>query len=150
MKSEEAIKMMNKVQTETVDEFGVMMLQVASTANTMIKARITEKGLNAEGAKFPDYSPRYKKFREAKGRQTSFVDFAFTGNMWSNVKVVSSDSEHKKGLARISTTTQDAEDKLSGNTEKKGTILDLNKEEINELSKQMEDALVEIWHKNGL
>jgi len=215
MKSEEAINMMNKVQTETVNEFGQIMLQVAESANTMIKIRITEKGLNASNVKFPDYSTKpmlagrqsfktdaafnqiagskekrkelkwvtlegsgfssylsassggkgpniaggkhlfeipggYKQFRELHGRQTAFVDFSFSGRMWSNIKVVSNDVDHMKGRAKISTTSKEEEDKLSGNTERKGEILALSKEEIDDLSKYMENALVEVWHKNGL
>jgi hypothetical protein len=150
MKSEEAIHMMNKVQTETVNEFGQIMLQVASTANTLIKQRIVEKGLNASNAKFPDYTPKYKKYKTEKGHYRGFVDFTFTGGMWSNVQVISSEGEHKKGRARIGAMSDSVNDILSGNTEKKGTILDLTQKEITDLSEMMENALVEVWHKNGL
>jgi hypothetical protein len=150
MKSEEAINMMNKVQTETVNEFGQIMLQVASTANTLMKRRIVEKGLNASNAKFPDYTTKYKKYKTDTGHYRGFVDFTFSGKMMSNIQVISSEGEHKKGRARIGTMSDSENDKLSGNTDKKGTILDLNEQEITELSKMMEESLVEVWHKNGL
>jgi hypothetical protein len=150
MKSEEAINMMNKVQTETVNEFGQIMLQVASSANVLMKQRIVERGLNASNAKFPDYTPKYKKYKTEKGHYRGFVDFTFSGKTWSNVQVVSSEAEHQKGRARIGAMSEESNDILSGNTEKKGTILDLTEQEITDLSEMMENALVEVWHKNGL
>ena len=65
----------------------------------------------------------YKEFRELHGRQTNFVDFAFSGRMWADVRVVSGDDEHKLGRARISTLSEEQMKKLAGNTERKGTIL---------------------------
>ena len=58
-----------------------------------------------------DYSiriaERYRKFREKrKGSAVTFVDFSFSGRMWSSVQVVSSESEHAKGMARISTLSE--------------------------------------------
>lgn len=193
MKSEQAIKNMDQIITQTVGEFGIVMLQVAETANTLLKKRIVETGYNAEGAKFDPYSTKpmltnrsamtgavysqvagskekrkdlkwvtlqrggkstrlfelaggYKEFRDLHGRQTGFVDFAFSGRMWSSVQVVSSEAEHQKGLARISTLSDEEMKKLEGNTERKGTILDLNDEEVAQISKIMEDWLVQKWN----
>ena len=150
MKSQQAIKAMNEIVKESTDEFGVLMLEVAQDANASLQNRIINTGYNAENRLFPPYSERYAKKRQSEGRQTGFVDFAFSGRMWSSVQVVSSPEEHKKGHARISTLSQEQMDKLSGNTEKKGTILDLNEEEIKFLSDKIETWLVDKWHENGL
>ena len=56
MKAEEAIKHMDQIIAESVNEFGVVMLQVAQTANTLMKDRIVETGIDAEGKPFPPYS----------------------------------------------------------------------------------------------
>jgi hypothetical protein len=171
MKSEEAIKHMDQIIAESVNEFGVVMLQVAQSANTLMKKRIVETGLDAEGKPFPPYSTKpmlancsskymskavctdlsgskekraelkwvtvkgaklfeidggYKEFRDLHGRRTDIVDFTWTGEMMGNIQVVSSESEHKTGLARISTLSDAENLKLSGNTDRKGEILALS------------------------
>ena len=141
---------MNMLAASIPEEFGVLMLQVAQDANASLQNRIINTGYNAENRLFPAYSDRYARKRQKEGRQTGFVDFAFSGRMWSSVQVVSSPEEHKKGHARISTLSQEQMDKLTGNTERKGTILDLNDEEIKFLSDKIETWLVDKWHENGL
>jgi len=92
----------------------------------------------------------YKEYRELHGHQTAFVDFAFSGNLWSNVQVISSDAEHSQGTARISAMGDNYRKILSGNTERKGVILDLNDKEVEELNKQVEKWITGIFHNCGL
>ena len=49
MKSEEAIRRIEFIADKTVSDWSSVMLEVASTANTMIKTRVIKKGQNAEG-----------------------------------------------------------------------------------------------------
>jgi len=91
----------------------------------------------------------YKEFRELHGRQTNFVDFAFSGRMWADVQVVSGDDEHKLGRARISTLSEEQMKKLAGNTERKGTILDLSTDETNALARIIEKRLTDLWRQQG-
>ena len=58
MTAEEAIKYMNNITVETVGEFGVVMLQVAQSANTLMKQRIVETGMDADGKPFAPYSTK--------------------------------------------------------------------------------------------
>lgn len=150
MKVEEAIIRINLIVNRTINDWGSIMLDVASTANTRMQTRIITTGYNAENRMFEPYSKRYAKFREKEGRQTGFVDFSFSGRMWSSVQVVSSEGEHAKGIARISARSDEHMKKLSGNTERKGTILDLNEKEVEEVRSVMENRLVKIWHDQGL
>jgi len=76
----------------------------------------------------------YKQFRELHGRQTGFVDFTFTGRMWGNVKLVSDRTELNSGVAVIKTTEELQKKKLEGNTERRGEILGLSKNEVERLS----------------
>jgi len=192
MKAEEAIKYMDQIIAESVSEFGVVMLQVAQSANTLMKQRIVETGLDADGKPFPPYSTKpmlancsskymsaavcgqlagskekrrelkwvtiknaklfeidggYKEFRELHGRRTDIVDFNWTGEMWANVQVTSSDDEHRGGLARISTLSDAENAKLAGNTDRRGDILMLNDSEVNEVSEILENWLVAKWNE---
>ena len=150
MKAEEAILRLHYVVDQTINNWGPVMLEVATSANTLLQNRIINTGYNAYNRQFDPYSKQYAKFREKKGRQIGFVDFSFSGRMWSSVQVVSSEGEHAKGMARISTLSDEQMQKLSGNTERKGTILDLNEKERSEIAALMSKRLTEIWHNQGL
>jgi len=196
MTADEAIKYMNQITVETVGEFGVVMLQVAQSANTLIRQRVTETGKNAEGEAFAPYSEKpmlvncsskymsvavcnqlagskekrkdlkwvtvnkggrparvfeleggYKQFRELHGRRTDIVDFTWTGEMMKDIQVTSSDDEHRQGLARLSTLSDEQNTKLAGNTDRRGDILMLSNEEINEVSEILENWLVAKWNE---
>lgn len=197
MKSEEAIRRIEFIADQAVSDWSSVMIEVASTANTMIKTRVIEKGQNAEGEQYDPYSTKpmlasragmtqaaynkvagskakrkelkwvtleragkkvrlfeldggYKEFRELHGRQTGFVDFAFSGKMWANINVVSGDDEHKIGRARISTLSEEEMKKLAGNTERKGVILDLSSDETYKLARIIEKRLTDMWRQQGL
>lgn len=187
---------MDQIIAESVNEFGVVMRDVAETANTLINIRVNEKGIDADGKPFPPYSTKpmlvncsnkymtvavcnqltgskekrkdlkwvtikkadkaarlfeldggYKEFRDLHGRRTDIVDFNFSGEMWANIQVVSSDAEHEQGHARISTLSDEENKKLAGNTERKGEILMLSNGEVEQVSKILEDWLVAKWNE---
>ena len=92
----------------------------------------------------------YKEFRELHGRQTGFVDFAFSGRMWDSVQVVSSAAEHQKGQARISALSAEQMKKLEGHTERKGVLLDLSDEEVAILQEQVTNWVSDLVKKSGL
>ena len=50
----------------------------------LIKQR-TQRGKNADGIGFAPYKPEYKAFRRESGKQVSFPDLNFSGNMLSNM-----------------------------------------------------------------
>jgi len=196
MKADEAIRRVEFIVDKTVSDWGNVMLEVAQTADTMIKDRVIKTGQNAQGEQYDPYSTNpmltncsqmtqsacnkktgskakrkelkwvtlkrggknirlfelvggYKEFRELHGRQTNFVDFAFSGRMWADVQVVSGDDEHKLGRARISTLSEEQMKKLAGNTERKGTILDLSTDETNALARIIEKRLTDLWRQQG-
>ena len=196
MTPEEAITRIEFIANKAVSDWSNVMVEIASSANTMLKDRIISKGQNAEGEQFDPYSTTpmlanksgmtesaynkkagskakrkelkwvtlqrggknirlfelaggYKEFRELHGRQTNYVDFAFSGRMWADVQVVSTDEEHKLGRARISTLTEEQMTKLAGNTERKGTILDLSTDETHALARVIENRLTEMWRQQG-
>jgi hypothetical protein len=92
----------------------------------------------------------YKEFRELNNLQTSFVDFAFSNRMWTNIKIVSSYSEHSAGVARIAAITPEDKSKLEGNTNRRGDILKLSDAEIKEIVNDFKMNIVQSIHNNGL
>jgi hypothetical protein len=98
----------------------------------------------------------YKKIRDLQGRQTGFVDFTFTGRMLGNAKVVgdvkliSDRSELNSGVARIAPTQEIEKKKLSGNTERRGEILGLSKQEESILAGEYETWVGNLLRKRGL
>jgi hypothetical protein len=92
----------------------------------------------------------YKQFRELQGRQTAFVDFTFTGGMWKDINVVSKTSDHEKGIAIIGARNAKYKDILSGNTKRKGDILDLSHQEIEKLKESYNLNVLKIFRNNGL
>lgn len=79
----------------------------------------------------------YAKIRQLQGRQTQFVDFSLQGRMWSDIHTISSAADHQNGVAVIGAVTKENKDKLSGNTARRGNILDLSNSELQKLTNLM-------------
>ena len=92
----------------------------------------------------------YKEFRNLNDLQTGFVDFAFSGRMWANIKIKSDQSEHSNGVVRIGATTDEDNKKLEGNTRRKGDILKLSANEIESISKSFAMNIEQSIEKVGL
>jgi hypothetical protein len=87
----------------------------------------------------------YKQFRELHNRPTGFVDFTFSGRMWSDVKLISSRAELESGVAVIQAVQPLQKKKLEGNTKRRGEILGLSKSEAEWLNNVYEG-----WVEGGL
>jgi hypothetical protein len=71
----------------------------------------------------------YEQFRQLNDRPTDHVDFSFTNRMWTNTGIISkSDSE-----VIVGPISEENRKKMTGLTERFGTILALNDEEIDTL-----------------
>ena len=89
----------------------------------------------------------YKEFRDLHGKQTGFVDFSFSGDMWKNIKVISGEAEHRAGIATISADNPADLAKLQGNVDRRGDILALTEEEQKEVALTIEDGVKAIISK---
>ena len=100
----------------------------------------------------------YKKVRELEGRQTDHVDFSVTNNMWNNIMaqkptekdLLSTHADHCRGLAIIGAKQDIEKKKLAGNTKRRGDILDLSQNEIEQLKKSYNIDVLQIFRNNGL
>lgn len=94
----------------------------------------------------------YKKLREislgaGKGDK---VDFSFTNDMWNDIHLISTSSDHNSGTVIIGALKKEEKDKLYYNTErnkKKGgqEILDLSETELNELKELFNQPILNIF-----
>ena len=92
----------------------------------------------------------YKEFRNLNDLQSGFVDFAFSGRMWSNIKIKSDPSEHSNGVVRIGATTDEDNKKLEGNTRRKGDILKLSAREIDNIKNSFAVNITQSIERAGL
>lgn len=65
-----------------------IMPKLAAQAKRLITARVTETGKNIDGQPLGQYSEKYKKIREEKGRQTAFVNLTFRRDMLRNFNLI--------------------------------------------------------------
>jgi Tfp pilus assembly protein PilW len=92
----------------------------------------------------------YKQFRELHGRQTSHVDYTFTGRMWSNIQLRTEKSDLMGGVAVIGAGTDADKKKLTGLANKRGKVLDLTEQEVKDVQKAYDNGILQIFRKNKL
>jgi hypothetical protein len=108
------------------------------------------KWVTIKGKKLFEIPGGYKQYRELMGRQTAFVDFSVTNNMWNDINIISKSSDHQKGVAIIGAKQEIEKKKLEGNTKRRGDILDLNAKEIEDLKLTYNLGVLNIFRINGL
>lgn len=64
---------------------GAELEKIAQTLNGAIQIRTQKQGRGISGQKMRKYSPQYAAFKSSTGRNTSFRDLTFTGNMWKSL-----------------------------------------------------------------
>jgi len=127
-----------------------IMAEMALDAIALIKQRVIQTGRNPEGELYRDYTKRYKAYKKKAGKYRGFVDFSFSTRMWANLKLVSTEDQLRKGIAKVSCTTTVEQEKLNKNTEQRGEILALSDYERDLLLSVYDEKILNIWRKNGL
>jgi hypothetical protein len=156
-----------------------LLIGVANTALAMVKKRIQTSGVDANGNKFKSYSDWYQKYKTEKGKNKGFTDFSFTNRMWSNIQLIKDKSTdqtaiitaqdkgskggsfsvpvkaHKRKGKQIAATTKTVYapsnyEKLEKNTKSFGEILNLSKQEIEDIRSDYDAGILEIFRDHGL
>lgn len=130
--------------------FGNVMVETAQSALALIKNRVVETGINANGQSFRKYSEKYEAYKRRQGKYRGFTDFSFTTRMWTNIALVSSQGELFEGTARITARGQENYNKLESNTKNFGSILELSNEETETVRQVYMNGIMNIWRNNGL
>ena len=158
---EYSIRMDSLIKDLQAGAHAYVMADLAMDAIAMIKNRIIQNGYNAKGVPFAqvpvksknphtDYTKGYKNYKKKAGKYRGFVDFSFSTRMWNNIKLMSSEAQLQKGIAKITASTTEDQKKLNANTEQRGNILELSDFERERLLKIYDQKLLNIFRKNGL
>jgi hypothetical protein len=126
--------------------------------NTIFGSKEKRKGLEwrtVNGHHLAILPGGYKQWRQIRGAQVNYVDFAVTNTMWNDINVeksgtVSKQGDHMRGVAIIGAKQEQEKKKLAGNTKRKGDILDLNQKEIEDLKLTYKIAELQIFKNNGI
>jgi hypothetical protein len=92
----------------------------------------------------------YRQWRTLMGRQVQYIDFSVSNNMWNDINVISKQSDHQRGIAIIGARKDSEKKKLEGNTARRGDILDLNKWELDDLSRLYGLGTIKVFKENGI
>jgi hypothetical protein len=104
-------------------------LLAALDAAALMKRRVINERIDADGGIFGLYSENYQKRRKRRNLLGSAVNFSFSNKMWNSTTArILSDT----GYVVTILISPDPENifKMASNTERFGTILELNKDEI--------------------
>ena len=110
----------------------------AHDAVALIVLRIQEKGLDSDGEKLRDYTPKYKTRKERAGRYRGFVDLTYSGDMFGSVGIDAAKVTNKSGSKshiKIGLTARDEanREKLEKNSALRGPVLAVRTSERNKV-----------------
>jgi hypothetical protein len=149
-------------------------LKQAAAAKAMVQERVQERGENATGGSFGNYSTKplptyffedsgtaaarkaikakkykdgvsYDEWRKLNGLNNPFVNFTFTGSMFRNIGVVQTGTRGRNVYtAKIAGKSQETNDKIEWNTKKKGAFMALSNKEVSDIKKEYKVDIVRI------
>ena len=114
-------------------------LKIAQDILALVQYRIQSTGTNYLSASFAPYSPQRTKQRQQRGRQTNYVDFTDTGQMWRSIAprvTQNSESATEVTIDARDAFNQEKLDKalVQPRTSPRGNILMLSADDINDLT----------------
>lgn len=117
-------------------------------ALALVDLRVTETGVNAQGAPFKPYTAQYKKAKQKAGRDVGRVNFSLSGQMLASTttgfeNIAPTQKSITNGTARISFDGRDklTKDKLSGNNKTRPGFLNPSKTEMEMVTKSANEAM---------
>ncbi len=139
---------------ERIENFEEAIFLSASSVSTQILERIFEKGQDINGQTFK-YRPLSVKLRKEAGRQTSFVDFKFTGELQSELRTSAgkpliekvSDGVYRLDVNRSANVEKlrDFQNKFNG---KFSDVFEISEKEADEFARILENEI--IFQLNGI
>lgn len=121
------IRLMSNEINETREEQSVI---IAEETVALIRLRVQNEKVNAQGDSFGSYSVEYELFRIENNQPVDAKNFTFTGDMWRDTGITSVETTGFTTTVMIGGQTQEAADKLFFNTERDGEILEASEDEI--------------------
>lgn len=129
------------------------MLLVGLDMVALVKARVINKGLNAEGETFGVYSAAYQKRRIKKNlddKPFPVKNFKFATRMWNNTTATIVKESRDQVTVRLAPTTAMEIQKLQWNEERDGPIIAINKKENALLTRTIEKRYRRVLINNNI
>jgi len=125
---------------EVKSQNAVWLREAGESAISLVDRRITESGRTAGGTQLGDYTDGvYKKKRQDKGLTTSYVNLAFTNDMWSDVGIINVVTGANIARLTIGASFQENKNKLVYNSVRyNDDILEVSQSEEDKLAKIMD------------
>ena len=103
---------------------------IAEETIALIRLRVQNEKVDAEGDSFGEYSLQYELFRVANNQPVDAKNYTFTGDMWRDTGITEVDNTGFTTTVTIGGQTAEAAAKMAGNTLRDGPILQASEEEI--------------------
>lgn len=131
---EKLIKELEKV--DNAFKYADFLQNLAFLLNSSIQRRVQEKGLGADGRKLSPYSKKYQQFKQKTGRQSSYRDLTYTGNMWQALTATKMGTDAAKMFFGSAT-----EAKKAGYNDKRTPFFELSQKEKELIDKELSKLL---------
>lgn len=102
---------------------------IAQETAALIRLRVQNEKVDAEGDSFGEYSLQYELFRIANNMPVDAKNYTFTGDMWRDTGVTDVENTGFTTTVTIGGQTAEAEAKMAANTFRDGPILEVSEEE---------------------
>lgn len=137
----------NELIAELQTRVPEILTETALAAKSMVQRRIQDTGMDATGKKMEDYSDDYAEYRVENGRQIGHVDLNFHGQMWGATGLIAESSDGAFFTSKVGGRDVLTKDKLRGNSDKRGDVLRVSREEEKILSEGFEEQVMQIVDK---
>lgn len=114
--------------------------QAAFDAQSLVLSRVQQQGRNASGQQMGRYSSAYAKVRSKKGRQSSYKDLTFSGDMIRDFQV----DPIGRNSYGVGFGSRLQGDKARYNEAREGLVFELTDDEIETVQQGIEDTINKI------
>jgi hypothetical protein len=144
MSPEEFLEQWAALREELTNNRSREVLLVAHESLALIRLRVQNSGIDADGQSFGFYSAQYEKERERRNLRTDFIDLTATGGMWRELEVTIEADEEEISTALVQGRTTRAIDLLEFNSDRYGDLLRLSDDEEDKVTKAYFERKIEL------
>ena len=134
---------LSQLRTETEQAVREEVETVALAAKATIELRIVYSGKDAEGNPFKPYTERYRKKKEDAKRFRGFVDFTFTGQLWSSIGIIEQKQDGNDWVVSLSGRDETSRAIMEGLDGDRKRWFTLSQDEIKVLTDEAGERMVE-------
>lgn len=144
MSPDEFLEQWAALREELTNNRSREVMLVAHESLALIRLRVQNSGIDADGQSFGFYSAQYEKERERRNLRTDFIDLTATGGMWRELEVTIDADEEEISIALVQGRTTRAIDLLEYNSDRYGDLLQLSDDEEDKVTKAYFERKIEL------